>query len=119
MTGYHEPFSTHLLAQFGMLARHRTTAEMLLLIEFSKGYTHHPGVQFHAALVAFLHSESQWVVGGCHARLSSDALVPWLVLRRVNDAASDAGLHQYSVDVGFLEFVEDVSQFTLLHLYLC
>ena len=75
---------------------------------------HHPGVAFHASLVALFYGEGQRVVSGFHARLSSQDGVERFYLRAVEHIAARACLEQHGIEVCGFQAVQYFDKFRLL-----
>ena len=76
----------------------------------------YPCVNLHATLVTFLHGKAEWVVAiaRCPTLNTSDTLVPWLDIRRINRCCTHTRLQEYGVDICLLIFIENVNEFLLL-----
>ena len=83
-------------------------------IPFAHGYGYHPGVEFHASLVAFVDGKLQGVVAWRFAGESGEASVPWFQGGWVDHGAAHAGLQQHGVDLSLLQAVENLAEFLLL-----
>ena len=73
-----------------------------------------PGVTLHPSFVAFVDAELQGVVTRRTACSTCETDVPRFIVGGVDGRGADACLHQYGIDVGLLQFVEDVGEFPLL-----
>lgn len=74
----------------------------------------HPGVELHAALVAFIDGKLQGIVARRLSRESREASIPRFVIGRIDHGATDAGLDEYGVDLCLLQAVENLTEFLLL-----
>ena len=68
------------------------------LVPFAHGQRHHPCVQLHATAVTFAYGKFQGVVAGTCAREPTQATIPRLVGRWVDDGSADTCLYEHRVD---------------------
>ena len=105
-----------LLHQFGVLAVQSLLAHLACLFHLIDGEGHHPGMEFHATLVALLNGKLQRVVPRVLSVLPREAEIPGFCLRGIDDGAAHTGLQQHGVDVYGLQAVQHLAQFLLLPL---
>ena len=112
--GIHVPFLPGAAAEFRAHFGKSAVAETFHRTVLSDGERHDPGVEFHAAFVAFVEGEAQGVVGRSSSRCAGKDAVVGFEGGRIGCGGSESGLEKYDVDTDGLQLVQHSAQFSLL-----
>ena len=75
---------------------------------------HEKCVAFHASFMTFVDHECEWIIFRPFSALSGKNGRYRFYLRAVNHIASQPGLYKNRIEVGFLQTIQDGTQFLLL-----